>query len=110
MKLLFDEYISYRILNKIEKYFLDCSHVSLHSLNAANDKSVWTFAKENRYTIVTNDSDFNDFSLVWGFPPKVIWLRTGNTSTNHTVSLLIEKKKTINKFIKDETNGVLVFE
>ena len=110
MKLLFDENISYRIVKKVQKFFPESTHVNLHSLSAVNDESVWVFAKNHKFTIVTNDSDFNDFSLIWGFPPKIIWLRTGNTYTQHIVDILIEKKKIIDKFINDEENGVLIFE
>ena len=65
--------------------------------------------KTNNYSIVTNDSDFNDFSSVWGFPPKIIWLRLGNINTKNIVNLLKFHKKEIIDFINDKQNGILIF-
>jgi len=33
------------------------------------------------FAIVTFDSDFCDLNTIRGFPPKIIWIRTGNTTT-----------------------------
>lgn len=43
-----------------------------------SDKSLWIFARDNGYTILTKDADFFDQLTTEGAPPKVIWLRTGN--------------------------------
>jgi predicted nuclease of predicted toxin-antitoxin system len=53
---------------------------------------IWKWAKSNGFSIVTFDSDFVDLSLVFGFPPKVIWLRLGNSSTERIAKTLLEKK------------------
>ena len=110
MKLLFDENISYKIVNKLSKLYPESSHVKFHNLMETNDQLVWEFAKNENYTIVKNDADFNDFSLVWGFPHKIIWLRTGNTSTKHIIELLKAEKQQIADFINDTEKGILTFE
>ncbi len=46
-----------------------------------DDCLIWDYAVQNDYMIVTRDSDYNDLSLVRGFPPKVIWIRRRNCST-----------------------------
>lgn len=33
------------------------------------------------FAIVSKDADFRQLSFLYGFPPKVIWLRVGNRST-----------------------------
>ncbi len=109
MKLLLDENISYRLAKKIGAAFSHVSHVKLHNLSKKDDKEIWEFAKKENYTIVTNDADFNDFSLVLGFPPKIIWLRTGNTSTYFIVKLLVDKKNEIKVFIENTEMGVLIY-
>jgi predicted nuclease of predicted toxin-antitoxin system len=43
------------------------------------------------YGIVTKDSDFNELSVVFGFPPKVIWLRRGNCTTRDIEALKLEQ-------------------
>ena len=55
----------------------------------ASDRDIWEFAKQNGYTVVTQDSDFNDLNSLYGFPPKIIWIRTGNISTSNIINLLL---------------------
>jgi len=51
--------------------------------------------KEKRYVIVTRDADFQELSLVWGQPPKVIRLRTFNQNRAATLKVLLENKAAI---------------
>ena len=80
MKLLFDQNISFRILKYVPSEIM-ASHVKNEGLINAQDFEIWKFAKSNDYTIVTQDSDFNDLFLINGFPPKIIWFKTGNIKT-----------------------------
>jgi len=43
-----------------------------------DDKMIWQYAVDNGYVIVTKDSDFYEMSLVYGPPPKIVWLKMGN--------------------------------
>ena len=65
------------------------------------DLGIWIFARDNFFTVVTQDADFYELSLVNGFPPKVIWLRCGNTSTENIFQLLITHKESIQNFISE---------
>jgi len=107
MKLLFDENISFRILKKIENSYSECSHVKNHNLMQADDFEVRKFAKENDFTIVTNDSDFNDMAILLGFPPKIIWLQLGNSSTQNIAKTLISHKNEISSFVNSSENYIL---
>lgn len=51
---------------------------------------------------MTFDSDFQDFSTLYGSPPKIIWLRAGNTSTNRIAELLIIKFIAIKDFSESD--------
>jgi predicted nuclease of predicted toxin-antitoxin system len=101
LKLLFDQNISFRILPKILECFPDSAQV--HELNLANktDKQVWQYAKSNGFSIVTFDADFNDLATLFGHPPKIIWLRLGNTSTQILSEFMIEKQSLIKDFISN---------
>ncbi|MEI6750043.1 MAG: DUF5615 family PIN-like protein [Bacteroidales bacterium] len=103
MKLLFDQNISYRISKKLRSYFSGCLHVSDCKLSDCEDPEIWEYAKENDFVIVTFDSDFYDISILNGHPPKIIWIRTGNLTTNDIAQLMITNHKTINSFLEDET-------
>ncbi len=72
MKLLFDQNISFRIINKISKTFPKAKQIKELGLENNTDMQIWTFAKEHNYAIVTFDSDFFDLSNLFGIPPKII--------------------------------------
>ncbi|MBK9980873.1 MAG: DUF5615 family PIN-like protein [Saprospiraceae bacterium] len=103
MKLLFDQNISFRIINKIIDIFPEA--ISVRELQKENphDFEIWKYAKTNEYSIVTFDSDFIDLSNLKGFPPKIIWLRIGNTSTKNIAERLRIEKENIANFIKSES-------
>jgi predicted nuclease of predicted toxin-antitoxin system len=99
MKLLFDQNISYRIISKISSIFPNSIHVSEVGLVDKDDSDIWLFAQKENYTIVTFDSDFYDISLVNGCPPKIIWLRIGNASTDSIIKVLSFHYQQIYDFI-----------
>lgn len=57
--------------------------------------------------LVSKDSDFNDLAFVHGPPPKVIWLRVGNASTDVIDQLLIAAIDTVVAFPTDQQDAVL---
>lgn len=57
--------------------------------------------QKNDFCIVTFDADFSDFANIYGCPPKIIWLRTGNMTTNFIVSLLEVHCPLINEFLNN---------
>jgi predicted nuclease of predicted toxin-antitoxin system len=101
VKLLFDQNISFRIVDKISKDFLNANQVKQLGLTDAKDLEIWKYAKDNGFTIVTFDADFYDLATYLGHPPKIIWLRTGNRTTDKLAELLISQKNMINDFITD---------
>jgi predicted nuclease of predicted toxin-antitoxin system len=51
--------------------------------------------KDDGYVIVTRDADFQELSLIWGQPPKVIRLKTLNQSRAATLKVLLENRDVI---------------
>jgi len=88
MKLLFDENLSPKLPNRLRDLFPNSLHVRDVGMKATIDPTVWDYAKDNDLIIVSKDSDMHDLSLVFGNPPKVIWLRLGNCSTLQVENLL----------------------
>ena len=107
MKLLLDQNISRKLVKELEDLFPGSNHVYLLDLHKASDEEIWNYARDNGFTIVTQDSDFHERSLVYGYPPKVIWLRIGNISTKNIKRLLKECSQDILLFEKDKTLGCL---
>ena len=99
MRLLFDQNISFRILSKIKIYFPEAKQVRELGIENYSDVEIWKFAKENNYTIVTFDGDFYDLSNFKGFPPKIIWLRFGNTKTDFIADIINSRNSIIKDFI-----------
>ena len=89
MKLLLDENLSRRLVPFLQHDYPGSSQVVLLGLEAASDTVVWQTAKSQGFVIVTRDADFEELSLVWGQPPKVIWLKTQNLSRANTLLLLL---------------------
>lgn len=102
MKLLFDQNISFRIIKLIIDLFPDSKQVRELGLDNATDSEIFTFAKNNGFTIVTFDSDFYDLNILRGYPPKIIWIRTGNTTTKTIENILRKKYELIKLFLKED--------
>jgi predicted nuclease of predicted toxin-antitoxin system len=110
MKLLFDENISYRIVKKVVHAFPESEQVKRLQLMSKKDRVVWEFARQHDFAIVSHDEDYAELSFYHGFPPKVIWLRTGNISTDDLAGLLLSHADMIHRFLVDighEASGCL---
>jgi predicted nuclease of predicted toxin-antitoxin system len=107
MKLLFDENLSPKLTSRLSDLFPGSLHVRDVGMKATIDPIVWDYAKDNNLMIASKDSDMHDLSLVFGSPPKVIWLRLGNCSTLQVENLLRRKFNTIKLFYEDENLSLL---
>ena len=105
MRLLFDENISHKILKLLPAEFEGSTCVKNEGLIHASDSDIWQFAKKHHYIIVTQDADFYDFSALYGFPPKIIWIRTGNPRTQDIAELLTDSYLELSNFEKDNRIG-----
>jgi predicted nuclease of predicted toxin-antitoxin system len=107
-KLLLDANLSWRSIAILKKHFDDCFHVDSIGLTVpANDRKIWEYAKQHDIIIVTNDEDFLDLSMLNGFPPKIVLLKTGNQSRKITEHVLINAKPLILDFILSTEYGIL---
>jgi len=101
MKFLFDQNISFRITKKLQSYFPGCLHISDCGMLNCEDPDIWEYAKKHNYAIVTFDADFYDISMINGHPPKIIWIRTGNLTTDEIAQLIISNQAEIESFLND---------
>src|SRR5579872_2029447 len=107
MKLLFDENLSFKLCARLSDIFPDSSQVTLVSLEQAVDPEIWNYSKSIGMTLVTQDSDFADMAALYGHPPKVIWLRCGNQSTEYIETILRKHASTIRDFENDPNASCL---
>ena len=101
MKLLLDENLSRRLVPFLLHDYPGSSHVSLLGLESASDVDVWNTAKAQDFVIVTRDADFEELSLVWGQPPKVIWLKIKNQTRVATLKVLLDHQSMIETALID---------
>jgi predicted nuclease of predicted toxin-antitoxin system len=67
---------------------------------------IWQFAKKNSYTILTFDEDFFELQNLYSYPPKIIWLRTGNVATREIAALLNATESDIIHFLSNDALGI----
>jgi predicted nuclease of predicted toxin-antitoxin system len=108
MKLLLDENLSRRLVPFLQDAFPGSSQVVLEGLERANDQAIWEFAKANDFVIVTKDSDFYELSLLYGAPPRIVWLQFGNSSRSRVIQLLLDNATEIKRRLQDDETKCLV--
>lgn len=86
----------------------DSAHVSRVGLDRATDMAVFRYARRNGFTLVTKDADFADIALVYGFPPRVIWLQLGNCTTSRIVEVLRTSYEAVRALDSTPDLGILV--
>ncbi|MCW3126258.1 MAG: hypothetical protein JWO03_1916 [Bacteroidetes bacterium] len=102
MKFLLDQNISYRVIKRLREHFPDVQSVKENNLENADDLKIWEYARDNQFTLVTFDEDFNNIQLIKGFPPKIIWFKTGNLDKTQFSDFFISNKDFIKTFVTDE--------
>ena len=107
MRLLLDQNLSVRLLTVLGDLYPGSTHVRKVGLQAADDDTVWRYAAEHEFVIVSKDADFHERSFLLGHPPKVIWIRRGNCSTDEIVALLRDHHAEMLAFERDEEGSFL---
>jgi predicted nuclease of predicted toxin-antitoxin system len=68
--------------------FPESEHVWNVDLHSVPDKTVWLYAREHDFTVVSKDADFSEISMELGYPPKLVWLQIENVSTDEIEALI----------------------
>jgi predicted nuclease of predicted toxin-antitoxin system len=110
MKLLFDQNVSFELVSLVAPIFPDSKHVKDFELTRVRDDAIWAFAAENGFAIVSKDSDFVHRALLRGHPPKLVYVRVGNASTERIGQLLLGSQDAIKNFLSDPVESVLTLE
>lgn len=108
MKLLFDQNLSHRLVAQLATEFPDSQHVRNVGMASATDSMVWEFAGEQGFVIVSKDTDFEQRAVLRGPPPKVVWIRLGNCTTEDVSKLLRSRRAELLAFDADPTASFLV--
>ncbi len=88
MKLLFDENLSPKLPRLIAAAFSGSQHIRELGLKGRTDEEIWDYAKANGFAIVSKDQDFYQRTLLYGSPPKFVWLCLGNCTRAELLALI----------------------
>ena len=81
----------------------------MEKLQEGGSRGIFLQSKEEidpqHTTFEHQDSDFNDLTSFHGFPPKVIWIRSGNLKTKQIADLLAEYLNELDSFLANSEYG-----
>lgn len=88
MKSLFDHNLSPKLVTRLSDLFPGSEHVFPLGMFTADDREIRLFAAVNDFVVVTKDADYSELYSLLGSPPKIIWIRRGNCSTDDVGTIL----------------------
>lgn len=107
MKLLLDQNLSRKLVKQLDEIYPGTVHISSALSETADDDNIWIYAKNNGFAVVTKDDDFEQRSILFGHPPKVIWIKLGNCATSDVANLLNNSHKVILAFNAEDEKSYL---
>jgi predicted nuclease of predicted toxin-antitoxin system len=107
VKLLFDQNLFHWLCANLADCFPGSSHVRETGLREASDTTIWDYAIQYGFAIVTKDADVRQRSFLEGHPPKILWIRVGNCSTKAIEALLRNRAEEIALFLADDQKSFL---
>ena len=87
-----------------------CRHLSwlsTRSIAGARRRVVWDLARQHGCLVVSKDEDFHRLAVLRGAPPKFVWIRLGNCTTDDIVQLLRRHHEDIVRFNEQHEATVL---
>ena len=108
LRLLFDKPLSEELCEAVADIFPGSLHIRLLGQGGAADAIVWDLARQHECLVVSKDEDFHRLALLRGAPPKFVWIRLGNCTTEDIAQLLRRRHDDIIQF--NEQNDATVLE
>ncbi len=105
--IIIDQNLSPKLCRGLMSIFPGLVHVFDIGLDNQPDQAIWEYAKEKAFHILTQDVDFKNIQLRQGFPPKIIWLRSGNLRSKQVIETLSALRNEIGYFLNDDSIGIL---
>jgi predicted nuclease of predicted toxin-antitoxin system len=107
LKLLLDFNLSPKLVALLADLFPEALHISGTGLpGEIPDETIWNYAKQNGFTILTSDFDFVALSDRYGPPPKVIHLESMNYRTRVAAEFIRSRAVLITEFGRGDV-GIL---
>ncbi len=87
LSFLIDENLPPHLAHWIRSNRHEATHVDYEGLSNGPDADIWAWAARHNAILVTKDQDFSN-RLSPGKPPRLLWIRLGNTRKQHLISRL----------------------
>ena len=102
MKLLFDENLPGRLVELLTDSYPRCASVTILGLGERADGEIVQYAKDHGFIVVTKDIHFYQRCVAHGYPPKVVWVRTGNSRVEGLVETFRRARERLERFELDD--------
>jgi predicted nuclease of predicted toxin-antitoxin system len=103
MRLLLDENISWRLVSYLRSHCAVVLHVRDTQLNNSPDTSIWRYAKQHGYDVITKDEDFLRLVLAEGFPPRVVAVQNAQVPVAKLAEFMLARLPQIESFLGEQT-------
>lgn len=103
MRLLLDENISWRLAAYLRPHCEGVLHVRGIGLDESPDTSIWRYARQHGYDLLTKDEDFVRLLLAEGFPPKVVTLQNAQVPVKTLAEFLLARLPQLESFLGEQT-------
>jgi len=70
---------------------LEACSLKFLGLQEADDEVIFRAARKADIIFLTKDQDFAEMVIRLGFPPRVVWLRVGNTTEENLKEILSDR-------------------
>ena len=97
-------------MQRLADLFPHSMHVRHVGLDRASNAEVWAYAAAHGFVIVSKDADFHQLSFLEGAPPKTVWLRRGNCTTDDVEAMLREHHGDLTSFEEAEDAAFLIID
>ena len=107
MRLLSDQNLSHKLVQRLADVFPDSLHVRDIGMKSATDPAIATYVFANGLTIVSKDADFLALRFVLsGEQVRMVWVRLGNGSTAQVEAALRARRISIEALADDPTQVI----
>jgi len=99
MRLLLDENVSWRLAAYLRSHCEVVLHVRDIGLDESPDTSIWRYARQHGYNLLTKDDDFVRLVLAEGFPPRVVALQNAQVPVKALAEFLLARMPQVEDFL-----------
>ncbi|GAB3638609.1 hypothetical protein GCM10027422_41990 [Hymenobacter arcticus] len=103
MRLLLDENTAWCLTAYLRPHCAVVLHVRDIGLAESPDTSIWRYAQQHGYDVLTKDDDFVRLVLAEGFPPRVVAVQNAQVPVKELADFLLARLPKLEAFLGEQT-------